>query len=76
MTARVPNLIRSVKDRRRHLSNRQPGFALEDHFIRGVNVFPSQIAVLIFRFDDVPSAIAVLKREGLCVIDGTELCAM
>lgn len=76
MTARVPDLIRSVKDRRRHLSNRQPGFALEDHFIREVNVFPSQIAVLIFRFDDVPSAIAVLKREGLSVIDGTELYAM
>jgi hypothetical protein len=33
-------------------------------------------AVLIFRFDDVPAASAVLKREGVRVIDGKDLYAM
>jgi len=35
-----------------------------------------QNAVLIFRFDDVRAASAVLKREGVCVIDGKDLYAM
>jgi hypothetical protein len=33
-------------------------------------------AVLIFRFDDIPAASAVLKREGVRVIDGQDLYAM
>jgi hypothetical protein len=33
-------------------------------------------AVLIFRFDNIQAAIAVLKREGVRVIDGMELYAM
>jgi hypothetical protein len=33
-------------------------------------------AVLIFRFDNVPAATAVLKREGVRVIDGKDLYAM
>jgi len=35
-----------------------------------------QNAVLIFRFDNIQAATAVLKREGVRVIDGTELYAM
>jgi hypothetical protein len=35
-----------------------------------------QNAVLIFRFDDIPAASAVLKREGVRVIDGKDLYAM
>jgi hypothetical protein len=35
-----------------------------------------QNAVLIFRFDDVQAASAVLKREGVRVIDGKNLYAM
>jgi hypothetical protein len=32
--------------------------------------------VLIFSFDNIQAATAVLKREGVRVIDGTELYAM
>ena len=35
-----------------------------------------QNAVLIFRFDDIHAASAVLKREGVRVIDGKNLYAM
>jgi len=35
-----------------------------------------QNAVLIFRFDDSDAAIAVLRREGVNVIDGARLYAM
>jgi hypothetical protein len=35
-----------------------------------------QNAVLIFRFDDIHAASAVLKREGVRVIDGKDLYAM
>jgi hypothetical protein len=35
-----------------------------------------QNAVLIFRFDDVPAACAVLQRDGVRVIDGKDLYAM
>ena len=35
-----------------------------------------QNAVLIFRFDDIQAATAVLKREGMRVIDGKDLYAM
>jgi len=35
-----------------------------------------QNAVLIFRFDDIHAASAVLKREGVRIIDGKDLYAM
>jgi hypothetical protein len=35
-----------------------------------------QNAVLIFRFDDIQAATAVLKRKGMRVIDGKDLYAM